>query len=201
MTVQPGFRPRLLNTRLVTAPATDPVTLDEAKDWLRVDGTDQDALITALITAVTQWAEGFTHRAFVKRDSQNQFDVFPRSGQDLYLPGPPIIDLTSLPYRTTADEATTYDVANVAVAKSTGLVRVLPGMEDWPQDAHTFDAIYSHGIDTAVDDIPEVIKTAILVGVAQLFEYRVDQTAGSQLSKLQAKASETLLRPFVVALQ
>lgn len=50
---------------LKTAPSAEPVTLAEAKLHCKVDGTDDDALITALIVAARQQAEHRTGRALV----------------------------------------------------------------------------------------------------------------------------------------
>lgn len=46
---------------------TEPVTLDEAKAWLKVTNTDDDDLITALITAARAICEGYTSKSFVER--------------------------------------------------------------------------------------------------------------------------------------
>lgn len=47
-----------------TQPVVEPVTLAEAKLHLRIDSEDDDALITALISSATRWAEDYCDRTF-----------------------------------------------------------------------------------------------------------------------------------------
>lgn len=47
---------------------TEPITLDRAKQYLRVDAADDDVLIQGLITAAREYAEGFQNRVFVSPD-------------------------------------------------------------------------------------------------------------------------------------
>lgn len=61
----------------VTPPAADPVSLAEAKEHLRVSGTDQDSRITAFIKAATASAENETNRAFVTRTLRLYLQSFP----------------------------------------------------------------------------------------------------------------------------
>jgi uncharacterized phiE125 gp8 family phage protein len=58
------------------APAAEPITLAEAKAWLRVDGTDEDTLITALIAAARTHVENFTRRALITQQFEVSFDAF-----------------------------------------------------------------------------------------------------------------------------
>ena len=44
---------------VVTPAASEPITLTEAKNFLRVDGTDDDTLITALISAAREMCESY----------------------------------------------------------------------------------------------------------------------------------------------
>jgi hypothetical protein len=46
---------------------TEPVMLTQAKAWLKVTFTDEDDLITALITAARQVCESYTAKSFVER--------------------------------------------------------------------------------------------------------------------------------------
>ena len=66
--------------QLVIQPVGEPVTLAEAKLHLRVDYTDDDALITSLITVARQYAEGLTHRSFITQTWKYAMDAFPGPG-------------------------------------------------------------------------------------------------------------------------
>ena len=185
--------PRLLDIEVTTPPAEEPITVAELKEWLRVDGTDQDTVITSLLTSAREWAEGYTHRRFVDTELDVTWATFPKIGADLYLPGPPVSVLSSLNWIDSAGVTQPFDIADVTVEPLYGLARVNPdAVEDWPQDAFSVNAKYTAGFGAAAD-VPEDIKTAIKVAVTQNFLFRGDQIAGSQFSTAQLKSSMSLL--------
>ena len=59
-----------------TEPASNPVTLAEAKLHLRIDNTDDDTLISNLVTAATRWAEDYCDRTFCQTQWQMRLDSF-----------------------------------------------------------------------------------------------------------------------------
>ena len=61
----------------ITAPATEPIDLATAKLHCRVDGTDEDTLIAALIVAAREQAEHETGRALVTQTWEQVHDAFP----------------------------------------------------------------------------------------------------------------------------
>lgn len=58
-------------------PVAEPITLAEAKTFLRVDGTDEDLLIAALIKASREACEVFTGRSFCNKGYLMTLDSFP----------------------------------------------------------------------------------------------------------------------------
>lgn len=62
---------------LVSAPATEPVALSDAKTFLRVDGSEDDALITSLIATARRACEEYTKRAFITQTWKLALDRFP----------------------------------------------------------------------------------------------------------------------------
>ena len=69
-----------LSLQLVTPPTVEPVTLALAKQQLRVDFPDDDALITAYIKAARQYCEKSTNRAFYNQTWMRSLDYFPLNG-------------------------------------------------------------------------------------------------------------------------
>ena len=84
--------------QLISGPVVEPVSLLEAKAHLRVDIPDDDALISALITAARHYAETLTRRAFIAQSWKLVLDSFPGPtligiprGKPFTLPGHAII--------------------------------------------------------------------------------------------------------------
>lgn len=63
--------------QLISPPAEEPLSLAEAKLHLRVDFSDEDALISALISAARQAAETITARQLVTARWKYILDAFP----------------------------------------------------------------------------------------------------------------------------
>ena len=60
----------------LTGPTAEPVSLAEAKLHCRVDGSDDDALITTLISVARGHAEGVTKRLMMTQSMRATFEEF-----------------------------------------------------------------------------------------------------------------------------
>src|SRR5262249_48627602 len=84
-----------MGLELLTPPASEPVSLDEAKAHLRVDHNDEDGLIARLIGAARGICERQTGRAFLTQQWRLWRDCWPKPRM-LDLPRPPLIAVAAV---------------------------------------------------------------------------------------------------------
>lgn len=109
----------LLSTQLVTPPTVEPVSLQLAKQHLRVDFPDDDTLITGLITAARQYCEKKTNRAFFTQTWLRTLDFFPLYGRLDSSRGPAERD--TWPYGTWYWDRVSIDLPHNAVQSVTSI--------------------------------------------------------------------------------
>ena len=80
----------------ITGPATQLVSTSDAKAQLRVDDSDEDSLIDALVKAATEKIEEHCRQAFIEQTWQARFDSFPAAGVEL--PRPPLVGVEKVAY-------------------------------------------------------------------------------------------------------
>lgn len=169
-----------MNFSVYTQPSNEPVTLAEAKEYMRVEVDDDDALIAALITAARRQAEEYTRRAFVTQvlDVWYDRDELFEHGEFVELPRPPVASITSIESYDSEDVETTMPAASYRLSSSVEGRIVLTGAGEWPSDLREHDCLtvrYTAGYGTPAD-VPEDIKTAIKAMVLAAYEGRCDVT-------------------------
>lgn len=191
-------------SKLVTPPSEAPVSVTDAKNFMRVDDTFNDALIAVLIDAATDAAEQYMDRKIVSQVWDIFFDNFPFTMADdwwdgvrevplSYLRKPvnkmsllfgPLISLTGVYYYDEDDvsmDGVLYDPSNFSV----DLVGPCPSIvlkigSVWPQDVLKpvngvrVRGTYGFG---AASACPKSIKLAIMMAVSKYFENRGDTAA------------------------
>lgn len=63
--------------KLVSAPGADPVSLNELKNYLRIDSSADDTMLTNFITAATNTVELFLNRKLITQTWDYWLDCFP----------------------------------------------------------------------------------------------------------------------------
>ena len=163
-----------MRLKLKTAPAVEPITLDEAKLHLKVDSADDNALISALITTARQLAERETKRAFITQTWEMFLDYAP---PEIDIPKPPL-QATSLSIKVIDEagvesvvSATTYDVDDSE--NSPGRVKLRSGCS-WPNHRGfaSFIIEFKAGYGDAATDVPEALKQGILQLLSHLYDNR-----------------------------
>ncbi len=118
--------------KIYTAPATEPVSLVEAKLHLKVDGTDDDTLISGYITTARETVEGIARRALITQTWDFMLDEFPE-GDELKIPFPPLQSITSVQYTDQDNVTATFAASNYAVDiySEPGRIKLVYGAA-WP---------------------------------------------------------------------
>lgn len=201
-----------LRARVLVEPTAEPVSLEAAREHLRVtpylttsDGLahPDDALIQALITAAREHCEAFTGLSFVRKTYEAATDRFPPNGEPLELLFPPLLELQSLAYGPGSGEA--LSVSDVEVDEWSCPQRVFVA-GDWPNVEPStaririqYEAGYApHDADSSeiAKPLPFAARAALLLLLGHLYENR-EATVERALQELPLGV-EALLRPLRV---
>jgi len=186
---------------LITAPAGEPVTVEEARAHCRIDGNQDDELLYMLTRTAREYAEAYTGRSFVSTTWELRVDQFPLYFQ---LPKAPLASVTSITY---------IDVQGATQTLSAGLYQVVadagpfaqPGKifqaynATWPSSRGHIDDVrirYVAGYGAATD-VPMAIKAAIKLMIAHLYENREATLTGTIVTEYPLGFA-ALLSPFKV---
>lgn len=155
---------------VTTAPATDVLTLAEAKAQLRISTSGDDTLITSLNTAAGNLIEKRCRRAFVTQTLTLTLPDWP--GDGIELPRPPLQSVTHVKYYT-GDTLTTLSSStyHVETAPAPGRVTLKDG-QSWPSidtrpDAIEIQYVAGYG---AQGVVPEQLKAAIRLQLESFWE-------------------------------
>jgi len=162
-----------MRLKLKTAPAIEPVTLDEAKNHLRVDSAADNILIGNLITTARQLAEKETKRAFITQIWQMYLDTAPHI---IEIPKPPLQSVESITVIDSDGDESLVDPDNYmfdASENSPGRVTPISGLI-WPyhRGFASFIVEFKAGYGDAATDIDTALRQGILQLIGYLYENR-----------------------------
>lgn len=183
--------------RLVSPPAAEPVSLIEAKAWLKVEHTADDTLISGLISAARILAERMFGCQFVTATWQLTLEGFPEGGERIELPRGPLQSVTSIQYVDTDGEDQTLDASEYEVdeTRDPGFVQPVDAGY-WPQARYwqvkTVQVTYQSGYGAAAA-VPEPIKAALKFAVASWYTRRGDGDTEVDLAKLALPAVSQMM--------
>lgn len=176
-----------MGLQLVTPPAIEPLTLDDAKNHLRVDSTDDDTLISALISAARDKIEGYTGRALITQTWEYVLDM-PNNKQRV--PKPPLQKINNINLIDTNGAVTTIDPTTYIVDTSGIYGRVTPvkasrlafvdpelwrGIWPWHRGFASFIINFDCGYGDTADKVPPALVEAIRLYVDLLYDNREGQ--------------------------
>ena len=182
-----------LITTLEVAPLEEPVELREAKIHMRIEEgeTIEDEFIDTLIKAARECVESMTGRALLDQTWSYYLSEWPE-GDEILLPRPPLIWTavdSYLKYTDSDGTETTFTPATnyvVDTDREPGRI-VLAYGQSWPSGTlHPRNPIhiyYDYGW-TDPEDVPAMLKVAIKLLAADMYEYREPTIANVSVKTL-----------------
>lgn len=173
---------------------TFPITIQAMKDYLRVDGSDDDELIAAYINTAVEAIKQYTRRAIKTETFVFKADGFADAngddrllqlgpgvhtgsrpyllggGETLDVPFPPLQSVTSLVTYDRGNNALTFSASLYRVDLQSGRIYLNEG-ETWPSDLRAQDAVevtYVAGYGSA--NVPAPILQAIRLHVSGMYD-------------------------------
>jgi uncharacterized phiE125 gp8 family phage protein len=181
---------------LIGAPAIEPVSLVEAKAWLREDGGDEDQLIQALIVSARMTLEAYTRRFFVTQNWRLVCDAWPAAvarGGALAIPFAPFLSVSAMRVFDAADQPQTLAPTNYrAPAADAGgrvIFTVAPPAPGRRADGIEIDVAVGYG--PIATQTPEPLRRAMLTLVAHWRDKR-----GDAAEDVMPRAVAQLAGPF-----
>lgn len=184
----------------ITVPATEqPITLAEAKTFMKVSSTFEDDLISGFIIAATEQIEQYTGQVFIIRTFLGEFSVEYISKTEVY----PYVKLRRAPVQTVNSvqisvDDTFIDESYQKKKPTHGFTRILFNeafnyLDDIPYPLQiNFDAGYG-----TASEVPENVKLAIKMYVNFIYRNRGDCLDSSSCGVLKNNSG---LPPVVKAL-
>lgn len=186
-----------MSSILLTAPAAEPLTLAEARAFLRVETADDDDVIAALVAGARLHIEAQTRRALITQSWRVVLDEWPASERIEVRPAP-LQAVTAARVLDADGNAQALDVQSfVPVLNGSALAfvpwavpapgRIAAGIE--------LDVRVGHG--DAANNVPEPLRQALRLLVAHWYENRGLTAAGHEVAVLPASVS-SLIAPYRV---
>ncbi len=180
-------------------PTVEPVSLDEAKAHLRIDGNAEDALVSSLIMTSRLHVEAALSLALITQTWTLALDRWPKNHQVLF----PLRPVQSIVDVRTIDKdgaPTVVPPENYLVDTASETARLLPDGVGWQspaQKANGIEITFVAGYSNDADDVPNPIRHALLLLVAHWYEHRDPIEIGTPSVAIPAAVSR-LLKPYRV---
>ena len=184
---------------LLNGPALEPLTLAEAKQFIRVEHNDDDDIITALIAGARIHVETQTRRALITQSWRLTRDVWPELGCVPVLPVP-LRTLDAARVYKSDGTTLTLDLAAFTVDKVAAPARLAFMRGALPAPGRPVAGIeidLTCGYGAAPESVPEPLRQALRLLVAHWYENRGLVAIGHEIAVLPQTVA-ALIAPYRV---
>ena len=202
-----------MSLTLLEPPKSEPVTLEEVKVFLRLETHEEDELLHHLVRTGRQAVEACTARALISQswrfqvslayclslsDSSYLSGVRSRGAKGLELPRSPFIQLLERPKL--INGYGTHDVANYRMDTAGRIAKIhFSNLYDSAfQDHSMIQVDFKAGYGDTPDTVPDPLRQAILMMVAELYEKRLGTNDNREAPPALSERAYSLVKPYRV---
>lgn len=160
----------ILSLKRLSAPTSEPVTLEEAKAFARIDHAVEDSLMSNLIISARQMAEQYLHMSLLPQ--QHEALMMLDWEQSIELPYGPISVIDSVATLDANNTITLVNEAHYALGARPDTMHLMLSLA-----GQTLRIRYSAGYALPAD-VPMAIRHGIMLHVTELYEERIAPSSG-----------------------
>lgn len=157
--------------RLITAPTVEPVSIETAQTFLRVDSPADELLLESLLRSAREKGEELARRAFITQTLEQTFDAWP-CDYKMVLWRPPLRTVVSVKYRDYTNVERSWTDYLVDANSEPGKIIFRSYPTEQLLESGAISVRFTAGYGNAPSDVPERIKQAILMLAGHWYETR-----------------------------
>jgi len=178
--------------KLAERKGSRPVSLEQAKVWLRVDDDIEDDLVLSAIDAAVETVEKYTSRLLIPSTIKENFDRF---AYRMHLRWPPT-SITSVTYIDENEAEQNLEGFVPSVGNAYKEMRIttdttFPSIGDTP---YPITVTYESGY----DDVPAPLLTAVKLILGKIYENRSDERELQQVSTVIPTTAEYYMDLYAI---
>ena len=181
-----------MSISILTPPASEPVSLAEAKLFLRVDHADEDALITDIISAARDAVERACGRALITRRVRETLEDWRRDAFGAAeLSVGPATNVAAVRLLSSDGSESVIDPSRYRLDGARDRPRLVfeDGLPILLRSIGGIEVDYDAGLAAVASDVPTALRLALLHVAAALYETRLGDVA-------LPRAAQALMRPY-----
>jgi len=182
---------------LITPPLAEALALGEVKGHLRLDGVDEDGLLTSLIRVAREHLERVSGLCLISQTWRLYLDSLPEDGVIQIARGP-VQAIESLTLYDAAGEEISWPLDGHVLDRQALPARLFVRRgEGEPRAVNGIEIDFSAGFGESGATVPETLKRAMLLHVAQMFAFRGAVAAADQPAGIP-DGYDRLIAPFLM---
>lgn len=185
-----------MNWKVTEEPTKEPISVADAKAYLRVQHSADDALIGDIIAAAESFCEEELDLAIMDQEITLKLDTFPYS-KTIYLPRANLLSVTSVKYNDTDGAEQTF--TDYTADTFSTPARIVNNTTDWPETedkVNSVTIVYRAGFkasETGDGDLPPgAVVQAMRMLITHWYENRSTVVVGETTEPLQMAVSASL---------